>query len=87
MAMNSPMSPVMQQHDPNDDPFAALAMEADAMAPKLADPSEYGMGLKNVNMAQESPKQEEADTAKGEAEAEASKGDEASEEPKSQEAE
>jgi hypothetical protein len=84
--MNSPMSPVMQQHDPNDDPFAGLAMEADAMAPKLADPSEYGMGLKNVNMAQETPKQEEADTPKG-GEAEASKGDEASEEPKSQEAE
>jgi hypothetical protein len=85
MAMNSPMSPVMQEHDPNDDPFAALAMEADAIAPKLEDPTEYGMGLKNVNMAQETPKQEEVDTPKGD-EADASKG-EPSEEPKSQEAE
>jgi len=50
MAMNAPPS-IMQQHDPNDDPFADLAQETDLSAPKLASPMEFGMGLKNVKVA------------------------------------
>jgi len=52
--MNAPPpSNIMQQHDPNDDPFAALAADTDAVAPKLEAPTEFGFGLKNVKQAAE----------------------------------
>lgn len=51
MAMNAPPPSIMQEHDPNDDPFADLAQETDLNAPKLASPMEFGMGLKNVKEA------------------------------------
>ena len=41
----------MQQHDPNDDPFAALSQETEQNAPALVSPMEFGMGLKNVKLA------------------------------------
>jgi len=59
MAMNAPSasnimssSPgIMQPHDPNDDPFAALASDTDDSSKQLVSPMEFGMGLKNVKQA------------------------------------
>jgi hypothetical protein len=40
--MQAPNTPVMQAHDPNDDPFAALSTETDAK--QLLTPMEFGTG-------------------------------------------
>ena len=49
--MNAPPPSIMEQHDPNDDPFAALSQETDETAPKLLSPMDFGMGLKYVKVA------------------------------------
>jgi hypothetical protein len=40
--MQAPPTPVMQAHDPDDDPFAALSAEVDAK--QLVTPLEFGTG-------------------------------------------
>ena len=64
MAMNMSVasSSIMQQHDPNDDPFAALSQETEQNVPTLVSPIEFGMGLKNVKAAATSPGSDEEPT-------------------------
>jgi hypothetical protein len=40
--MQAPNTPVMQAHDPDDDPFAALSAEVDSK--QLVTPLEFGTG-------------------------------------------
>ena len=63
---SSPMTkprPSMNQHDPNDDPFAALSSEFDSNMMTL--PTEYGSGAidptKKEIAPSSSPKEEEAE--------------------------
>jgi hypothetical protein len=69
--MQAPTAPVMQAHDPNDDPFAALSADVDAK--QLVSPLEFGTGAappagevteETKDAAPEPVKEEEAAPAK-----------------------
>ena len=65
--MQAPNTPVMQAHDPDDDPFAALSAEVDAK--QLVTPLEFGTGAAPQagdvkDAAPEPPKKEEEAPAK-----------------------
>ena len=58
-AMNLIPESIMQRHDPNDDPFAALS---DDSTNQLTNPMEYGSGLNYFIEKKEEDKEEHAET-------------------------
>ena len=54
-------SPAMKQHDPNDDPFAALSTEFDSNMLTL--PTEYGSGAVDPTKEEQQNEEEATETA------------------------